>query len=203
MDESAGRRQRWKQQALTKWLTAAQGGAPFGCLIGGLYPSIRPRAHPPRAALPLGAEADDPYGSRFSPLLIATPPTRQSRAGRSLPPRRPATHRCVPRRLRPEKTPATRRVARHTNRAAYTLRFGRIGRPAALPLRRAEISHRSIGPSAGCKPILLGRLQLYLCLTALCDLRSLGPAGAAGHSNRAASTPFGLVPTPEQLCRIL
>ena len=41
---------------------------------------------------------------------------------------------------------------RHSNRAASTLRFGRIGRPAALPLRRAEISHRSIGPSAGCEP---------------------------------------------------
>ena len=53
--------------------------APVGCLIGSLYPSIRPRAHPPRAALPLGAEAGDPYGSRFSPLVITTPPARQSR----------------------------------------------------------------------------------------------------------------------------
>ena len=63
-------------------------------------------------------------------------------------------------------------------------------RPAALPLRRAEISHRSIGHSAGCKPILLGRLQLYFCLAALCD-----PPVARASRCRWALQPISLLGT--------
>ena len=70
--KNAGRRQRWGPRTPTKRLTSARGGgAPVGCFIGSLYPSIWPRY----SLRPYGSRArrrPPPAGSHPLDVLLAS-----------------------------------------------------------------------------------------------------------------------------------
>ena len=167
----AGRRQRWETRAPTKWLTAARGGGgslrlrrtPFGCFTGSLYPNSATRptrqsraggATPMRrpqslASLHCVCAGAAPFGCFVGSLYPNSVLHYSLRPSGSRARRRPLAEGATrPTRDRLRRRQALVEAANKRRNASDS----KSRRPATLPLRRAEISHRSIGRSAGCDP---------------------------------------------------